>query len=176
MTRSDLLTLDHPGGLDAVATDAERVDLLRHAPKSMAEQHWPSAWAEIERQLLASRSAKVRNAAALALADMRYPRTGEAINSLLVRPDVALTAGTLIFALEEADASISLEATVNIVRRGSYESRAELVILLGKTGVSPFDQEHGRSAERELSRLAAGDDADAAEAASLVLDLLDLGE
>lgn len=156
----------------AVTDERELVDWLLQAPKDIPHAEWASAWDKIADLLLVSRSPKVRNAAALALADMACPCAEATINAVLAREDVALTAGTLLYALDELKARVTLPSVLNIVRSGSYEARAELMILLDKGRLLPPDELDISRADAELSVLAAGGDEETREAAGLARELL----
>lgn len=173
----NFLTLSNFGSSElrvSAAPDTDVVDLLRGLPVDLEEAQWPRVWDGIAALLLASRSAKVRNAAALALGDMRYPDAVGVINSVLARRDVAMTGGTLVYVLSEIEGDVSFDAVLNLVEHGSYESRAELIMHLEKGLVAALDEARQRALRVELSRLAKGKDVDAAEAAHLALGALGL--
>ncbi len=139
-------------------------DVLAHAS--------PPSVAEVLRVLETTPSFRLRNAAALALADLGATSAGERIGALLGRPDVAPQSGTLLFALDELGARLPSESLLNLLRHGSYEGRGEALGLLDAGRVAWADPSERRRALDDLAALAAGDDAEAAEAARAALAIL----
>lgn len=166
------LTFSQIQGAAETPTEAQLVDALRRAPNLASAGQRPAAGTAIEALLRTSKSAKVRNAAALALVELRSPDASKAINSVLTRKDIALTGGTLLFALDELGAKVRPDAALNVLLHGSYEARAELLILLQKGLFEPFSETEGELAKHELRTLADGSDHEGSEAAEIALDLL----
>ncbi len=77
-----------------------------------------------------TRSRGIRNAAALALLDLGHPRTAELLIPLIATPDTAGYDGTLLFVLNELEASVPLDKLVEILVTGAYEAREEALMLL----------------------------------------------
>ena len=128
--------------------------------------------AEIARLLDRTGSHRLRNAAALALADLKADGAAERIGVLLRRADVAPQSGSLLFALDELGGTLSLEGLLNILRNGSFEARSEALHFLDADRVSMADPESRRVASAHLTALAAGPDPDAAAAAQDALAML----
>ncbi|MGN8097273.1 hypothetical protein [Methylobacterium sp. 22177] len=82
-----------------------------------------------------TKSVIVRNAAALALADLNARDASGSIVDLLDRSDIAPNAGTLLFALNELNAPITLSVVINILNHGSSEAREELLLFFDKNKV-----------------------------------------
>ncbi|MDP4024702.1 hypothetical protein Q8W71_18910 [Methylobacterium sp. NEAU 140] len=127
---------------------------------------------EIERILDTTTSFRLRNAAALALADLGAAGAAARIGQVLERPEVAPQSGTLLFALDELGASLPLDSFVNILRRGSFEGRAEALHFLDAGRISESGPEARARAVAALAALAAGADPEAAEAARDALIVL----
>jgi len=70
-------------------------------------------------------SSRVRNAAALALAELRALGAKDALIALLRRPDTGGARGTLLYALAELRAEVPLPILAEIIVDESYEAREE---------------------------------------------------
>lgn len=150
--------------------DDDVVDVLRTLGAGMS-----AGQAErVDAILSSTASAQVRNAAALALLDAQDPRLGAAINRLLRRPEIAATAGTLLFCLMESKSPLAAAAIPVIVRGGSYEARSELLILTSDRMVSFEDEAEMDTLHAELSTIASSADTEAAEVAGLALEDLEV--
>jgi HEAT repeat protein len=75
-------------------------------------------------------SSRVRNAAALALADLRKHSAKDALTNLLTRPDTKGSRGTLLYALEQLGAEAPLPVLADIIANESYEAREEALALI----------------------------------------------
>lgn len=84
------------------------VDALRHSSRGPTEHDRSSLTRETVTLLQTTASRRVRNAAALALADLGDPHAAESIVDVLHRPEIAEASGTLLFALNEFGASLPL--------------------------------------------------------------------
>ncbi len=88
------------------------VDALREIGPNDASE-------ELEDQLLSllreTQDPGIRNAAAIALADMRSKRVPEAIERLVLDPSTKGHRATLLYALEETGAPVSLRFIVDIL-------------------------------------------------------------
>lgn len=150
------------------------VKTLRTASDHAGAEERPG-WIRTAADLLArTASRRNRNAAALALADLNAREAAGTLVDVLRRPEVATEAGTLLYALDELGASLPLDVAVGIIERGSYEGRAQVVLLLEERRVDrPADAELSAWRDR-LGRLAAReDDEDCAEAAGIALAYLE---
>jgi HEAT repeat protein len=116
-------------------------------------------------------SPRVRNAAALALADMRAVSAKEKLVELLTRTDTQPSRGTLLYALDELGAKIPIRALTALIAEGSYEAREEALGFLSR---SKFEATDGdlRLARRELERVSDSRDAERADAAKAGLEIL----
>ncbi len=121
---------------------------------------------DAEALLRATTSNRVRNAAAIALADMRVPDAASSIIDVLRRPDLAAWAGTLLFALAELDALVRLD----VIERGAFESRAEVIIAVDEGRVTAVYAVKAREERANPKRMSEKrDDAERAEAADEAL-------
>ena len=92
-------------------------------------------------------SPAVRNAAAIAAADLRLPDADKFIIRLLRRPELKNQRGTLLYALEELQAKVPLTLLTEIISEGSYEARHHALSLLSK------NLETGTASERKMCLL-----------------------
>jgi nucleoid DNA-binding protein len=89
-----------------------------------------SAKDTILRIIRETNSSRVRNAAAIALADIRAPNATDVLVELLADPKTENSRGTLLYAIEELNGTVPLETLVDIILSGTYESREEALRLL----------------------------------------------
>ena len=94
-------------------------------------------------------SSQVRNAAAIALADLHIEEADQVLTRLLRRPDTRGHRGTLLFALDQLNASLPLPLVVSLLLEEKYEGREETLMIVGKRHVTGTIQE----LETALSRL-----------------------
>ena len=151
--------------------DEQLVQTLRQVKslrtRRQARQH------QVIEILRATGSARVRNAAALALADMRANQASEEIISLLSRPDTIGARGTLLYALDRLGSFVPLPTLTAIILEDPYEAREEALGLIDKHRARYSDRER-RTALRHLrDGLAAVDDARARSAKSAIEYLTD---
>ena len=118
-------------------------------------------------------SQRVRNEAALTLADLRDPRGAEALVEVLRRPEVPKVAGTLIHAFDEMGAALPMDVLTSIVMHGSYEARAMAISMLEDGRISIMGPAIEAAARDAFAILAASDDIEGAEAAHAALGALD---
>jgi hypothetical protein len=142
-----------------------RLRAVRDEPQSLTV-------AEIEELIGRTASHRLRNAAALALVDLKAVGAAERIGALLERPDVAPQSGTLLFALEELGGWLPLQSFVTVLRYGSFEGRSEALHFLDAGRVSVPDPDARRTAIGQLAALVAGSDPEAAEAAEEAVSIL----
>lgn len=169
MSHSGLMTF----ASTSTASRADQENAL--LDKLLSAEDQPAAAKAIAELLDVTQSYKVRDAAALALADIRWENAAAAINAVLTRPHIAPEAGTLVFALDELRSPIAFPGLLNVVERGSYEARATLLMLLKDVGVASSDPNETGSSKARLSQLALDHDPEVAELAGLVLELLETG-
>lgn len=132
----------------------------------------PDVLGDVAEILRSTRSRRVRNTAALALADGGLAEMSEPIVATLRDERVAGEAGTLLFALDELGGVLPLDAAPHIIARGSYEARAEMLTFFGLGRIDRGDEQTCRSAKAVLTGLLSGEDAEASEAAGLALGFL----
>lgn len=123
--------------------------------------------------LLRAASPNLRNAAALALADLDARRKIADIVSVLRRPGIGRSAGTLLFALGELGGTVPILVAARLIADGSFEARAETPTLLEDRRIDSSEGDAAaEEARRLLADLASSDDAETAEAAALALDYI----
>ena len=120
--------------------------------------------------LVSTTSAVVRDTAALALVDLDAREETDALLAVIGRPEMAEHAGTLLFALDELGAAIPLDLILQLIERGSYEAKAEVVLLVqaGRLAV-PSSSDELEAGRLQLTRLTASPDIDIKEAAAATL-------
>ena len=92
-------------------------------------------------------SPRVRNAAALALADLQAASAKDVLIDLLRRPDTNASRGTLLYALDQLRAEMPVLILAEIVAEDSYEAREEALSFIASGRVEGSDEEfaHARS-------------------------------
>src|SRR5271165_1062082 len=88
------------GNEDRIIDELQKVSSLRTRRKARASI--------VTRILENTESPRVRNAAALALADMRMTNAKEKLIDVLRRPETRGARGTILYALEELDVNVPL--------------------------------------------------------------------
>jgi HEAT repeat protein len=116
-----------------------------------------------------TRSASVRNAAALALLDCKAPGTADLMTDLVMRPETRGSRGTLLYVLAELEATVPLPVLLDILTQDSHEARAEVLGLLAAADYSPGNVEH---ALPMLRNMAHSSDKEAAEHAREAIEIL----
>lgn len=117
-------------GTDAVAPEADEGRIV--AELRLRGDGRPACWdpPAIREILCRTGSPRIRNAAAMALSDLRDPEGAVRIAEILGRPETAGSAGTLVHALNAMGADLPFPALENVVRHGSWEAREEALDLL----------------------------------------------
>jgi HEAT repeat protein len=105
-----------------------------------------------------TKSHRVRNAAALALADMRAPGAKDALIRLPKRPDTIRARGTLIYALDELGADVPLPVLADIILNETYEAREEAVGLVAQDRIACSDRELNSARKRFEAALGSADE------------------
>ena len=104
-------------------------------------------------------SSRVRNAAALALADLRALSAKDALVNLLIRPETTGARGTLLYALEQLKAHVPLPILAEIILDESYEAREEALGLIAQDRIECSAEEFERARARlEAARVQADDE------------------
>lgn len=120
--------------------------------------------------LVATESDAVRDAAALALADLEAVDQMAALLSVLRREELVRRCGILLYALDERGGNRPVDIMVRIVGHCSYEGRAEALILARSGRIALPDIPMERDAAREsFKQLALSPDEEIAEGANLAL-------
>ncbi|HEY3908919.1 MAG TPA: HEAT repeat domain-containing protein [Stellaceae bacterium] len=102
-------------------------------------------------------SSRVRNAAALALADLRAENAKEALINLLMRPDTKESRGTLLYALGELAADVPLTILAEIIAEESYEEREEALALIRRDRIECSAAEFAKARVRLEAALGSAD-------------------
>ena len=131
----------------------------------------PSRQAEsdVVEVLRTTASRRVRNAAALTLADLGASGMTSHIVDVLRDPKIPGEAGTLLFVLHELGAFLPLDVIPWLIAEGSYEARAETLMFVEEGRVEAADDQQKGDAKRMLTALASDNDEETAEAACLAL-------
>jgi HEAT repeat protein len=116
-------------------------------------------------------SARVRNAAALALADLRALCAKEALINLLTQPETRGARGTLLYALEQLGADVPLAILADIIADESYEAREEALGLIEQGRIDGDTEEFAPSRAR-LEAAHASADGERSQAIGRALEYL----
>src|SRR5579864_6116781 len=81
-------------------------------------------------------SPRVRNAAAIAMADLHIEGAEEVLIGLLRRPDTKTHRGTLLYALSEINGCLPIPLVVSLLFEENYEGREETLVMIGKKHIS----------------------------------------
>ena len=81
-------------------------------------------------------SPRIRDAAALAMVDLRIRGTKKILLELLRRSDTEKHRGTLLYALDELKGSLPVSLVVDLLRTENYEGREETLMIVGKGHVT----------------------------------------
>lgn len=178
MTLATLVQKARPSGhrsaRDREVDEEGLVAALKGLPGEITEAERAQAVSVVNVLLRATRSARVRNASALALTDIAGKQAGPAIAAVLRRPEIARSAGTLLFALNDVEASLSLDLVVDMIERGSVEAKAEALTFMQEWRIEPADPVLLEAARVRLMELCQDDvEAKTAEAAELALNHLE---
>jgi len=94
-----------------------------------------------------AKSPRVRNAAALALADLRAGVAKEKLIDLLARPDTRGARGSLLYALDQLRADVPLTILAEIIANDTYEAREEALAIIerGRGAATPQDSANSRN-------------------------------
>jgi hypothetical protein len=160
MTR--LPTLPHsnvPNPLETafVAGDEER--LVAELRNVAAEKSPRTARANLVLRILDETfSSRVRNAAALALADMHCKSAKGSLIRLLSRPNTKGSRGTLLYTLGELGAELPLPVLADVVVDESYEAREEALDLIRRGCVEGSAGDLAKAQARLHAALASADE------------------
>jgi HEAT repeat protein len=131
------------------ASSARDENRLIEELRSLKSQRSPrrSRAAKALQILEQTNSSRVRNAAAVALADLRDSSAKGALIDLLTRPDTKGARGTLLYVLEQLGADVPLPVLADIIAEESYEAREEALALIarGRIGCRPGEVARARA-------------------------------
>jgi HEAT repeat protein len=116
-------------------------------------------------------SARVRNAAALALVDLRAHDAKDALIDLLQRPGTRGARGTLLYALQQLGENVPLPILTEIIIDDSYEAREEALAFIISSHIECSAEEFARSRVR-LEAAASSADTDRLNAIHRALEYL----
>lgn len=115
-------------------------------------------------------SPRVRNAAALALADMRAPGAKDVLIEVLRRPETRGCRGTLLYAAGQLAAALPIGLLADLIAEDSYEAREEALHFLAN---EKFDwDEDPRQIRRKLRAALDSADAERSQAINAALEYL----
>jgi len=168
------MTMERDGSAEiAAALDPENEDVtvssLKHAADDPRSTWRPEKLSALLEQ---TGSNRVRNAAAIALADLKAAESAAGIAALIVQPEIAAASGTLLYALDRLGATVPLEAFLSVIAHGSYEARGEALELLHADRVDLSEVEDPERLIERLEAIVRDGKVDAAEAAAESLAVL----
>jgi hypothetical protein len=102
-------------------------------------------------------SPRVRNAAALALADLRAKSAEDALIGMLKRHDTKGSRGTLLYALQELGTDLPPAVLADIIADESYEAREEALNFLARGLIEGSVEEYARARARLEAALPSAD-------------------
>ena len=119
-----------------------------------------------------TQSARIRDAAAIALVDLGVRQSVMKIVDVLRRPGFAKSSGTLLFALNEIQASLPLSVLMQVVVEGSFESRNQAMFFLEEGRFDRVDPSYLQSSIDRLETLMDAEDPETVEAADFARQCL----
>jgi nucleoid DNA-binding protein len=117
----------------------------------------------IVRLLRDARSSRVRNAAAIALADMHPSNAAAVLIEVLSKPETKNSRGTLLYALEEVGAKAPLKLLTDIILSDTYEACQEALRFITSGNIKATQHELSQVLKELKASLSASDE----EAASV---------
>ncbi len=117
-------------------------------------------------------SSRVRNAAALALADMKAHCAKETLVSLLAKPDTKGARGSLLYALEQLGEHVPLPILIQIIVDDTYEAREEALAFIITQRIECSTEEFVRSRAQLEATATSSTDAERLQAIRRALDYL----
>lgn len=116
-------------------------------------------------------SARVRNAAAIAVADFHSERIKDVLINLLLRDDTKKSRGTLLYVLDEIGASLPIEVITQVIATSRYEAQQEALAFL-KSGRIDFNLQQLERSIDTLAKLRLSRNAERSKAAERALELV----
>jgi DNA-binding protein HU-beta len=96
---------------------------------------------DVVRILRKTHSPRVRNAAAIALADMHPPNAANVLIEVLSKPETKNSRGTLLYALEEVSGKAPLNLLADIILFDTYEARQEALRFIASGNIKATQPE-----------------------------------
>lgn len=118
-----------------------REDQLVYAlknPPAIDEAQTPEFADLVTRIMRDASSDTVRNAAAILLTDLIGRGATGSIADLVRQPGMPKSAGSLLFALNDVDASLPVDLLIDVIERGSLEAQGEALTFLEDARVEDF--------------------------------------
>lgn len=115
-------------------------------------------------------SSRVRNAAAIALADLHSEKIKDALINLLMRADTKNSRGTLLYVLDEIGASLPIDIATELISTSRYEAREEALGFLKSRRID-WNPEQLQRSMRKLKRMALSKNIERSGAAQRALEL-----
>lgn len=131
----------------------------------------PADTKKIKELVVDTKSNDVRNAAAIALADLHVEDAVDLIISLLKTRETYKHRSTLLYALEELNAHLPIDVLVSILRNDPYGAREQALDVLAADKTN-YDRGETQKAISELSLLVGSDDDEKASAARKAIHIL----
>jgi hypothetical protein len=139
-----------PGLLEAAelaGNEDKLVEALRHVESEKSRRQDRAS--QVLRILKETDSPRVRNAAAIALADMKVTTAKDELIKSLSRDDTKSSRGSLLYALEEMNAEIPPTVLADIIASDGYEAREEALRILER---QKYDTAEIRRSRQKLKR------------------------
>jgi uncharacterized protein HemY len=158
---------------EAAALSAEDEGYLIEELRSLKSRWSPrrSCVAQAVQILEQTGSLRVRNAAALALADLRASDAKDLLIALVRRPDTKGSRGTLLYTLGELAANVPLSVLTDVVAADAYEAREEALDFI-RRGRVVYSAEEYSNARKSLEVALAAADQERSEAIGRALEYL----
>lgn len=141
--------------------------------RNLKSQHSPRGprVAKALQALEQTRSSRVRNAAALALVDLRARSARDVLVGLLTHPDTRGSRGSLLYALDQLGADVPLPILAEIIVGDAYEAREEALTFITSDRIECSAEEFAH-AKAALEAAIASADAERLHAIQQALKLL----
>jgi hypothetical protein len=120
--------------------------------------------------LKTTHSSRLRNAAAIAVADLDSSDAKKTLIHLLVRKDTKKSRGTLLYALDEAGVSIPIDILIQVITTSRFEAREEAIRFLQRRKVV-WKPERLEDSMEQLQRMTASRNIERSQVAKKALHL-----
>lgn len=152
--------------------DSSDVDVVASAARELASHNEASATRQLLELLRTTDNPLIRNAAALALSDMKEPQAFNVLVDLLRDERTRQNRGTLLYALGAYDCSSLLPLLVDLVIEGNFEVSRQALSLIQGIETELDEQEWNACTKRLREALASA----SSERPPLIAELLALFE